>query len=142
MPGTFYRWFSQRRLTKYGSARRDHIERSRLALLSNRQPPPGNMLEIGPGQGSLAAGAIAAGWSYRGIEASPDLAEALRSQGQDITEAWAPPIAAADGSCDVLYADQVLEHMSGIDMRPASLWPRRGERFVAVGWRSSWCPTT
>ena len=127
MPGTFYRWFSQRRLTKYGSARRERIERSRLALLADHQPPPGEMLEIGPGQGSLAAGAIAAGWSYRGIEASPDFAEVLRTQGLEITEAWAPPIAAADASCDVLYADQVLEHMSGIDT---------ARSFVAEAWRA------
>ena len=78
-------------------------------------------------QGSLAAGAVSAGWSYRGIEASPDLAEALRSQGLDITLAWAPPIEAADGSCDVLYADQVLEHMSGIDA---------ARDFVAESWRA------
>lgn len=84
------------------------------------------MLEIGPGQGSLAAGAIAAGWSYRGIEASPALAEALRTQGLEITEAWAPPIVADDASCDVLYADQVLEHMSGIDA---------AREFVAESWR-------
>ncbi len=127
MPGTFYRWFSERRLTKYGSARRDRIERSRLALLARHRSPPGDLLEIGPGQGSLAAGAIAAGWSYRGIEASPALAEVLRSQGLDIVEAWAPPIAAVDASCDVLYADQVLEHMSGIDA---------AREFVGEAWRA------
>jgi SAM-dependent methyltransferase len=85
------------------------------------------MLEIGPGQGSLAAGAISAGWAYRGIEASPDLAETLRSRGLDITLAWAPPIEASDASCDVLYADQVLEHMSGIDA---------ARDFVAESWRA------
>ena len=127
MPGTFYRWFSERRLTKYGSARRDRIERSRLALLARHRPPPGDLLEIGPGQGSLAAGAIAAGWSYRGIEASPALAEVLRTQGLEIVEAWAPPVAAVDASCDVFYADQVLEHMSGIDA---------AREFVAEAWRA------
>lgn len=127
MPGTFYRWFSERRLTKYGSARRGRIERSRLALLARHRPPPGDLLEIGPGQGSLAAGAIAAGWSYRGIEASPALAEVLRSEGLEIVEVWAPPIAAVDASCDVLYADQVLEHMSGIDA---------AREFVGEAWRA------
>lgn len=127
MPGTFYRWFSQRRLTKFGSARRGRIERSRLALLQRHTPPPGDLLEIGPGQGSLAAGAVTAGWRYRGIEASPALAESLRRQGLDITEAWAPPIATDDTSCDVVYADQVLEHMSGIDA---------AREFVAEAWRA------
>jgi SAM-dependent methyltransferase len=32
-----------------------------------------------------------------------------------VVQAWTPPIPGADGSVDVLYADQVLEHMSGID---------------------------
>ena len=127
MPGTFYRWFSQRRLTKFGSERRGRIERSRLALLQRHSSPPGDLLEIGPGQGSLAEGAVAAGWRYRGIEASPTLVEILRSQGLDITEAWAPPIAAQDASCDVVYADQVLEHMSGIDA---------AREFVAESWRA------
>ena len=115
MPDTFYRWFSERRLTSFGSARRSRIERSRLALLQAATAPPGDMLEIGPGTGSLAAGAIAVGWRYRAIEASATLAEALRAKGLDVTQAWAPPIAADDASCDVVYADQVLEHMSGID---------------------------
>ena len=47
--------------------------------------------------------------------ASPVLAAELRKRGLAVTEAWAPPIPAAAGSCHVLYADQVLEHMSGID---------------------------
>ena len=111
----FYRWFSERRLTKFGSARRGRIERSRLALLHGVTVPPGDMLEIGPGTGSLAARAIAAGWRYRTIEASETLADTLRAKGLDITRAWAPPIATDDDSCDVVYADQVLEHMSGID---------------------------
>ena len=115
MPEAFYRWFSERRLTKFGSTRRGRIERSRLALLQGATAPPGDMLEIGPGTGSLAAGAIAAGWRYRAIEASETLVDALRAKGLDVTLSWAPPIAAADGSYDVVYADQVLEHMSGID---------------------------
>jgi SAM-dependent methyltransferase len=127
MPGTFYRWFSERRLTKFGSARRGRIERSRLALLQTHTAPPGDLLEIGPGDGSLAAGAVAAGWRYRAIEASPALVESLRSQGLEVTEGWAPPITAPDASCDVVYADQVLEHMSGIDA---------ARDFVAESWRA------
>ncbi len=116
MPGTFYRWFSdrQKELTTFGRARRGRTERSRLALLT-RFAPAGEMLEIGPGHGTLALGAIAAGWRYRAIEASAILIDELRQKGLEVTEGWAPPIAAADSSADVVYADQVLEHMSGID---------------------------
>ena len=51
----------------------------------------------------------------RGVEASRVLADQLRSEGLDIIDAWTPPIPAGDGTADVVYADQVLEHMSGID---------------------------
>jgi len=39
----------------------------------------------------------------------------LRQHGLDVIQAWTPPIAAPDASRDVIYADQVMEHMSGID---------------------------
>ena len=32
-------------------------------------------------------------------------------------ESWAPPIPVPDASADVVYADQVLEHMNGIERR-------------------------
>jgi SAM-dependent methyltransferase len=117
MPATFYRWFSERQkeLTGYGRARRARTERSRLAMVTRHLQPPGLLLEIGPGQGTLADLARASGWQYRGIDASAVLADALRARGLDIVEAWVPPIPGDDASCDVLYADQVLEHMAGID---------------------------
>jgi len=56
-----------------------------------------------------------AGWRYRAVEASPVLIEELRRKGLEVVEAWAPPIPMPDASHDVVYADQVLEHMPGID---------------------------
>jgi SAM-dependent methyltransferase len=128
MPATFYRWFSdrQKELTGFGRARRNRTDRARLALLMRHARPPGDMLEIGPGQGSLALAAIAAGWRYRAMEASPALIDELRGKGIDVVAGWAPPMLAPDGSCDVVYADQVLEHMSGVDAARA---------FVAEGRR-------
>ena len=115
MSGGFYRWFTQRRLTRFGSARKARTERRRLRLLMQHAARVGAMLEIGPGHGSFAGMALLAGWRYRAMEASPMLAEALRARGLDVIEAWAPPIPLPDASCNVVYADQVLEHMSGID---------------------------
>ena len=117
MPDTFYRWFSdrQKELTGFGKARRGRTERSRLGLLMRHTTPPGTFLEIGPGHGSLALLAVAAGWRYRAMEASPILIDLLRSKGLEVIPGWAPPILADDNSCDVVYADQVLEHMTGID---------------------------
>ena len=115
MAETFYRTFSEKRLTGLGGARRTRIERTRLGLLARHIQPPARLLEIGPGQGTLAALAVEAGWQYSAIEPSAILAEQLRQRGLDVVQAWTPPIAAPDASRDVIYADQVLEHMSGID---------------------------
>jgi len=114
---TFYRDFSERQkqLTGFGRARRSRTERSRLSLLLRYARPPGDLVEIGPGHGTLAELAREAGWRYRAVEASRALIDELRAKGLDVIEAWAPPIPVADASCDVVYADQVLEHMPGID---------------------------
>ena len=112
---TFYRSFSEKEMTDYGAGRRGRIEQSRLALLTPYAKPPGDMLEIGPGHGTLAMQASAMGWRYRCIEASPILADVLRKKGLEVIEAFTPPIPVADASADVVYADQVLEHMAGID---------------------------
>ncbi len=88
--------------------------------------PPGDFLELGPGHGGLGCAARQAGWQYRAVEASPGLAIELRRQGLEVVEAWVPPIPAPDASQDVVYADQVLEHMAGIDQARA---------LVAEAWR-------
>lgn len=114
-PDTFYKSFSEKTLTSYGSGRRGRIERHRLALLHRFADPRGQMFEIGPGHGSLAEQAVAAGWDYTAVEASPILVDVLKAKGLRVIEAWTPPMPMADASADVVYADQVLEHMSGID---------------------------
>ena len=114
-PSTFYKSFSEKKLTGYGSARRGRIEQHRLSLLHRFAAPPGDMVEVGPGHGTLAEQAVVAGWNYTAIEASPILIEVLRGKGLRVIESWAPPIPVPDKSVDVVYADQVLEHMSGID---------------------------
>ena len=114
-PSTFYKSFSEKKLTTYGSSRRGRIEQHRLGLLHRFKPAPGDMVEVGPGHGTLAEQAVEAGWSYTAIEASPILIDVLRKKGLRVIASWAPPIPVPDASVDVVYADQVLEHMSGID---------------------------
>lgn len=115
MSDKFYRTFSEKRLTKFGGARRGRAERQRLSLLMRYAAPPGPMLEIGPGQGTLADHAVELGWEYAAVEPSALLAEQLRARGYAVEQAWTPPIPAPDDSYPVVYADQVLEHMPGID---------------------------
>lgn len=111
----FYRTFSEKRLTRAGAARRDRIELARLAQVMRYRQPPGRLLEIGPGHGGIARLARDAGWTYTAVEPSPILASELRAHGFDVVEAWTPPFPGGDASEDVIYADQVLEHMPGID---------------------------
>jgi SAM-dependent methyltransferase len=115
MARDFYRTFSEKKLTTQGAARRGRIEQWRFGLLARFAAPPGALLEIGPGQGAIAGLARSAGWRYSAVEPSPFLCEQLRRSGFDIIEQFVPPIPAPDESQDVIYADQVLEHMSGID---------------------------
>jgi len=117
MADSFYRDFSERQkqLTDFGRARRSRTELHRLSLVMRHARPPGDFLEIGPGHGTLADLALAAGWSYRAVEASAVLIAELRQKGLEVVEAWAPPIPMPDAGHDVVYADQVLEHMPGID---------------------------
>ncbi len=112
---TFYKTFSEKRLTSYGSGRRGKIERHRLALLHRYCAAPGDFFELGPGHGTLGELAVEHGWNYTAVEASPLLIQVLQQKGLNVIQAWTPPMPMADDSADVVYADQILEHMSGID---------------------------
>ena len=112
---TFYKTFSEKQLTTFGTGRRSRIERHRLALLERYAKPPGVMFEIGPGHGTLGELAAKSGWTYTAVETSPFLIDVLRKKGLNVVEAWTPPFPMADASADVIYADQILEHMRGID---------------------------
>jgi SAM-dependent methyltransferase len=128
---TFYKTFSEKKLTSYGSSRRGRIELHRLGLLHRYKTAPGEMVEVGPGHGTLAEQAVQAGWAYTAIEASPILIEVLRKKGLRVIESWTPPIPVPDASTDVVYADQVLEHMSGIDA--ARLFTAEARRALRPG---------
>ena len=112
---TFYKSFSEKQLSSYGSGRRSRIERHRLALLESFAKHRGEMFEIGPGHGTLGELAVKAGWHYTAVETSPLLIDVLRKKGLNVIASWTPPLPMADASADVVYADQILEHMRGID---------------------------
>lgn len=127
----FYRTFSEKRLTSFGGARRGKIEQARFAMVRSQVEPPADFLEVGPGQGAIAELARTAGYRYRAVEPSPMLAEALRGRGFDVDQAFTPPLPGPDLSQDVVYADQVLEHMSGIDA--ARAWVAEALRVLRPG---------
>ncbi len=74
------------------------------------------MVEVGPGHGTLAEQAVGRGLALHRHRSQPDPDRRPARQGPEACiESWAPPIPVPDGSADVVYADQVLEHMNGID---------------------------
>ncbi len=92
---------------------------------------PADFLEVGPGQGAIADLAIERGYRYRSVEPSPQLCAQLRERGIEVTEAFTPPIPGEDASVDILYSDQVVEHMSGIDA--ARDWVAEALRLIRPG---------
>jgi SAM-dependent methyltransferase len=127
----FYRTFSEKKLTGAGAARRGRIEQARFAMVSSLVKAPADFLEVGPGQGAIADLATEAGYRYTAVEPSAILCELLRGRGIQVTEAFTPPIPAPDKSMDILYADQVVEHMSGIDA--ARAWVAEALRILRPG---------
>lgn len=127
----FYRTFSEKKLTGYGGARRGRIEQARFSMARAIIPAPADFLEIGPGQGAIAELAREAGYRYQAVEPSPLLAEDLRGRGFNVQQAFTPPMPVPDLSQDVVYADQVLEHMSGIDA--ARTWVAEALRALRPG---------
>ncbi|HSL21578.1 MAG TPA: class I SAM-dependent methyltransferase [Vicinamibacterales bacterium] len=96
-----------------GAARRARVEASRLAMLERHVRPPGDLLEVGPGHGGVARCARERGWRWFGLEPSPVLATGLRASHFPVVRAWTPPFPIGNACVDVVYADQVLEHMNG-----------------------------
>lgn len=129
----FYRTFSEKKLTRYGGARRGRIESARFGLATDGVRAQADILEIGPGQGAIAELARAAGHRYRCIEPSPLLSADLAARGFDVQQAFTPPFPIPDSSQDLVYGDQVLEHMSGIDA--ARAWVAEALRVLRPGGR-------
>ena len=108
---TFYDWFSKRPRTRMGLKRRAKIEKFKFQRLRRYIPPRALLLEIGPGEGRFAELCRREGIRYFCIEPSPPLQKRLNENGYPTIGGFVPPIAVKSQSVDVLYADQLLEHM-------------------------------
>ncbi|MFQ5456759.1 MAG: class I SAM-dependent methyltransferase [Nitrospirota bacterium] len=75
-------------------------------------PPKSSILDIGPGFGYFARICIENGHDYFAIEPSNSLRCYLKSNfGYRLINSWTPPIPIKDNSLDMLFANQILEHM-------------------------------
>ena len=76
---------------------------------------PGAFFEIGPGHGTLGEARRRGRLGLHRHRSQSDPDGGPPKKGLKVIEAWTPPMPMADASADVVYADQVLEHMRGID---------------------------
>lgn len=82
-------------------------------ILAHIQKPPGaTYVEIGCGFGfGLDVAYHAMGWSARGMDPAELSVVGRRMLGVDITPAYFDPTTVPSGSCDVVMATEVLEHL-------------------------------
>ncbi len=74
--------------------------------------PESRVLEIGPGFGYFARVCVERGHCYFAIEPSNSLRRYLSSSfGYRLIDSWTPPIPVKDSSIDLIFANQILEHM-------------------------------
>jgi len=75
-----------------------------------------SILEIGPGRGVFAEVCEKEGVEYIAIEVNPTLADNLENQGFKVLKAKVPPISIESNKFDIVYMNQVFEHMNNIEM--------------------------
>lgn len=75
-----------------------------------------SVLEIGPGRGVFADVCGKEGVEYVAIEVNRTLADNLEKQGFKVLKAKVPPISVKSNAFDIVYMNQVFEHMNNVEM--------------------------
>ena len=75
-----------------------------------------NVLEIGPGRGVFAEVCLNEKIEYTAIEVNQTLANSLSKKGFRVINSKAPPIPIISNKFDLIYMNQVFEHMDSIEM--------------------------
>jgi SAM-dependent methyltransferase len=97
-------------------------------------PQPGErILDLGCGDGQLAAQLAAAGAMVRGVDASAQMAAAARARGIEVDEGSAESLPYADSSFDAVFSNAALHWMPDQDAVLGQVHRvlKRGGRFVA-----------
>lgn len=93
------------------SENRGLVDRFESLRISVGAPAAGRLLEVGCAHGLLLAHARSRGWSVRGVEFSADAAAAARARGLDVTTGTLESAGLPEGSFDLVYLGDVLEHV-------------------------------
>lgn len=108
-----YNWFAEQNITKLGLRRKEKIELWKLNQLLKFTDSKIKLLELGPGIGIFAELCKKNNIEYSAIEPNTKLREDLLKKGFPVKKAEVPPIPYSDSCINVIYIDQLLEHMPG-----------------------------
>lgn len=116
---SFYDHFSQEEKmpTKVGM-RLVKLQNKRIYSILNELIGEKNIcvLEIGPGRGVFAELCKEKGIEYTAVEVNQILANNLRQNGFNVINSKAPPIPIFSEEFDIVYMNQVFEHMNNVEM--------------------------
>ena len=107
-----YDTYASRGRVKAGVALKERQNQKIFALGLLHSPRPARILEIGPGDGYLAALATAAGLGYVAVEGSAATADGLRARGFEVHCGYVPRLPASlSGKFTCCFLLHVIEHM-------------------------------
>jgi SAM-dependent methyltransferase len=107
----FYDFFTKRSKSRLGAWNLRLYFAKLLQILQQAGAVQGEVLEIGPGEGSFAYQCKDAGLKYKGLERSPGLQRRLVEEGFEVILGTAPPLPFEGERFDLVCAIAVLEHM-------------------------------
>lgn len=107
---SFYEYYAKREKNPLGVWVHRKQAGKLAKLVRSYLPPPGRILEIGPGEGHFLEECIKLGFRYCGVEASKEMAMKLK-KGADIQISFVPPIPIKTKSVDACCLFHIVEHM-------------------------------
>jgi SAM-dependent methyltransferase len=127
----FYDHFALRKRNPFGVWVHRQQARKLVELISIYAGESSNILEVGPGDGYLAEECVQAGFSYRAIDGSPEVAKRIQEKGFNVQTALVPPIPMDKQDVNVCCLFHVLEHM--VDADQAEQLIRETRRVLVPG---------
>lgn len=109
----FYDHYAMRSRNRIGLKTKQYQNKHIFELGLNTPTP--KILELGPGDGYIAALCKENNYEYLGIEGSESVANKLISQGYNIRKGFVPPIPDDIGSFDICYMLHIIEHLPDMD---------------------------
>ncbi|GAB4447276.1 MAG: hypothetical protein Fur0028_02150 [Bacteroidales bacterium] len=111
---SFYDYYASRNRNSFGVKIKKSFAEKLFVLAFSQKEKPLRILEIGPGDGYIAALAKKHNFDYTGIEGSNEVFNSLKKEGFNIIQAIVPPLPKNIGNYDVCFALHIIEHLNSI----------------------------